>query len=150
MNFLSRLLTRSQREFDDPIFGHLRQRKDWWLGETVWLNPAHMISVSIEGSDEPSPGDRTAFLAVREKYGDLLPLIGEALFELWGKPDASWEGPNPSSSQELLALLELDCVFVKSSGRVELLYGFAGDVWPDAMLTVAVEGGRVKPVSFDD
>jgi len=151
MNLLSRLLGRSECQIDDPVFGPLRQKKAWWEGEASWPQSASRVTVSVHRSPgEPSAEDRNAFLSVRDGYNSLLPAISEALFRLWGKPDAKWDGPNPSSPQELLQLLELSCVFVEPSARVELLYGFAGEVWPDAMLTVAVQAGTVEPVSFDD
>jgi hypothetical protein len=153
MNILSRLFAKVERQVNDPLFGVLRQKKNWWDGEVAWPHGGQRISLSVcRLPDEPTQADRDAYQSLCENYSGLLPAIRQSLFELWGPvpPEANWDGPRPSSPQELFDMLELGSLFIEPNGRVELLFAFAGDTWPDGMFTVAVQGNAVEPIAFDD
>lgn len=95
--------------------------------------------------------DRARFQALRDNYPALVPKIQEALFSLLAPSllEPSWEGPNPASPTDLWLMLTLDGIFINPD-RAELLFGFSGDVWPDVMFSVSVDGMLVKPIALDD
>ncbi|MGL4407436.1 MAG: hypothetical protein ACRCTU_03485 [Zoogloea sp.] len=153
MNILSRLFGKVERQVADPLFGLLRQKNRCWDGEVAWPYGGHNVYLSVcWAPDEPTQVDRDVYQALCENYLRLLPAIRQSLFELWGPvhPDAKWDGPRPSSPQELFNMLELGGLFIEQGSRVELHYNFAGDTWPDGMFTVAIQGNTVEPVAFDD
>ena len=61
-----------------------------------------------------------------------------------------WEESWPTTEEELWRMLELNCVTIGPSSAIELLYAFAGEVWPDAMFTVEVIREQVRPLALDD
>jgi hypothetical protein len=153
MNILSRLIGPAQRSIADPVFGPLRRRKGSWTGVVDWRFGNRRLPISVcRVSEEPNEADHEAYRNLVENYPKLLPAIRLALFRLWRtasrEPDAV--GPRPSSPEELFDMLQMDGLFIKPTDRVELLFGFAGDAWPDAMFTVAVRDESVEPIALDD
>jgi len=47
-------------------------------------------------------------------------------------------------------MLELDEMVVIDSSTVELLYGFKGEIWPDAAFNIRVDNMFVSAISLDD
>lgn len=156
MSFLDRF-RRQSRRVEDPTFGGLTHDPPWWRGKVLFRPCSDDVAVNIE-SDEHGPTDqqRTRFRELDQKYHDLLPLIGAALWELYqpvraefeGDPDASLGPSDASGMAEQTALFGID---IFHEGRIELGYSFKPDVgWDDAMFNVAIEGWTPRPVSLDD
>lgn len=61
-----------------------------------------------------------------------------------------WEGTAPLSPDVLWSMLELNAIHLRSDGRLELLFGFSGDFWPDGMFIIEVVGSTVRALSLDD
>lgn len=54
------------------------------------------------------------------------------------------------SPDVLWSMLELNAIHLRSDGRLELLFGFSGDFWPDGMFIIEVVGSTVRALSLDD
>jgi hypothetical protein len=82
----------------------------------------------------------------------LVPSLKVELFKLLepGLRRPEWEGPNPGSADGLWSMLRLEAVSVVPEKPLELLFAFRGDVWPDAMFRIAVDGTHVEGLSLDD
>lgn len=147
--------TRStKQQIKDPVFGNLTLGRHGWEGGQIVLGDhLHMVSVLVERADEPpQERDRSTIKAFLSHYDQLVPAIRTALFELWQPflETAQQESIWPTSSHALWHMLQLETLTVRLSGTVELTYAFAGDVWPDAMLSVHVNDMAVIPGSLDD
>ncbi len=149
MSFFSRA---AKPTLTDAMFRVLTKQKHGWAGEVPWIDGSQ-VSVIVERERGPNEEDRQAFAAVLSGYVSLVPRLSEALFTLW-EPElgqAHWAASEaPRTAEDLWRVLKLDCVSVCESGRVRLMYAFAGDFWPDAMFELEVRDGQVTPVSLDD
>ena len=136
----------------DPAFGTLTLGPSGWSGDAPWLDGQHIL-VSVERGDAgPLDEDRTAFLDLTSNYRALAPGLQQALFALWtpGLGQPLWEESWTTTPEALWQMLELSSVAIRSNGKIELLFAFAGEVWPDAMFNVEVSGSQVRPLSLDD
>jgi hypothetical protein len=156
MSFLDRF-RKKYRRVEDPMFGELTYKPPWWSGRVLFRPCASEVAVSIE-SDERGPSDqqRERFRELEQRYPDLLPLIGAALWNLYGPVRADLEGDRhthlgPSSPSGMAEHTELFGIDVRHDGGIELGYGFDREVgWDDAMFNVAIDGWTPRPVSLDD
>lgn len=135
------------------MLGLLKWSKSRWNGEVPSPagNGSILLSVARDASG-PQPEDGVAFKEFLASYSALAPKLSSALFALWepGHSEPLWEESWPSTEQELWRILELNSLEIQPGGKLELLYAFKGDVWPDAMFTLAVQGSQVRPLSLDD
>lgn len=144
----------SPRTVDDPVFGTLtlRRRSDW-EGEVASPTPGETLAVSISRpSEPPTTADREVFAEFVADYSRLVPALSSELFKLLD-PSArtpGWDGPSPRTADELWRMLRLESLHIQPGRPLELLFAFRGDVWPDAMFTVAVAGTDVRGLSLDD
>jgi hypothetical protein len=137
----------------DPVFGRLTQSKLAWQGEVPSPTGQSNVLLSVErGAEGPTAEDRAAYSAFVDNYPALRSELRDGLFELWrpGIGDALWEEQWPTTAEALWAMIELSSLCIQPGGKLELLYAFGGDVWPDAMFTLRVEGKQVIPVALDD
>jgi len=156
MRFLDRF-RKKYRRVEDPTFGALTYEPPWWRGKVRFRPCSSEVAVNIE-SDERGPTDqqRERFRELDRKYQGLLPLIGAALWELYGPVRAELESDRdarlgPSSPSEMVEHTELFGIDVRHDGGIELGYSFDNEVgWDDAMFNVAIEGWTPRPVSLDD
>jgi hypothetical protein len=156
MSFLDRF-RKKHRRVEDPMFGELTYKPPWWSGRVLFRPCASEVAVNIE-SDERGPSDqqRERFRELEQRYPDLLPLIGAALWDLYGPVRADLEGDRhthlgPSSPSGMAEHTELFGIDVRHDGGIELGYGFDREVgWDDAMFNVAIDGWTPRPVSLDD
>jgi hypothetical protein len=156
MSFLDRFRKKRPR-IEDPLFGALTYEPPWWRGRMLFRPCSREVAVDIE-SDERGPSDqqRSRFRELEEKYPGLLPLIGAALWELYGPVRADLEGDHhthlgPSNASGMVEHTELFGIDVRHDGGIELGYGFDREVgWDDAMFNVALDGWTPRPVSLDD
>jgi hypothetical protein len=149
MSLLSRS---SRRQLTDATFGLLTLGKSGWTGEAPWPGGGKIL-VSLErGEDGPLEGDRAVFKALIDNYSAIAPHLQQALFALWEPHlrDPFWEQSWPTTPKALWQMLELSSLAIGAKGKVHLLFAFGGEVWPDAMFTVEVEGTQVTPLSLDD
>ena len=142
------------RTVADPVFGALtlRRRSDW-EGDVAAPTPGETLSVSIARPDEPpTADDRQLFTEFVASYPRLVPTLSSELFRLLDSAVRvpGWEGPSPRTADELWQMLRLESLRIQPGRPLELLFAFRGDVWPDAMFTVAVQGMDVRGVSLDD
>jgi hypothetical protein len=137
----------------DPVFGRLTQTKLAWQGEVPSPTGQSNVLLSVErGAEGPTAEDRAAYSAFVENYPALTSKLRAGLFELWrpGLASGLWEEQWPTTAETLWAMLELSSLCIPPGGKLELLYAFGGDVWPDAMFILCVEGKQVVPVALDD
>jgi hypothetical protein len=138
----------------DPVLGELTLGRHGWEGRMI-ASPeaAGTISLRVERTEgAPEEADRAAVVAVLRGYQELVPELKVALFQLWQPyiEEPLWDGSWPATAQALWAMLQLEGATVRRSGAVDLLYAFKGDVWPDAVFNVQVNGGSVVPLFVDD
>ncbi len=142
------------RTMDDPVFGALTfDRRSGWEGKVASPTPGEKLSVSISRLDEPpNAEDRRVFTEFIARYSGLVPGLGSELFKLL-EPSVripGWEGPSPRTADELWPMVRLESLHISPERPLELLFSFRGDVWPDAMFNVAVDGTNVRGLSLDD
>lgn len=90
------------------------------------------LSVSISRMEQnPTVEDRRVFTEFATNYPLLVPLLSAELFKLW-------------------RMLRLEVVYIFPRKPLQLLFAFRGDVWPDAIFNVAVDGTHVEGLSLDD
>jgi hypothetical protein len=142
----------TESTLSDTTFGTLTKRKHGWAGEAPWIDGSQ-VAVIIQRERGPNEEDRKTFADFLSSYLSLVPRLSEALFTLW-EPEMRqphWAASEvPRTAEDLWKELELDGVSICESGNVLLAFAFAGDFWPDAMLTLEVSDGQVRPVSLDD
>jgi hypothetical protein len=156
MRFLDRF-RRKRRSVIDSAFGELAYEEPWWRGKVRFRPCASEVAVNIE-SDEggPSEQQRIRFRELDQKYHDLLPLIGVALWELYRPVRTELERDRharlgPSDARGMVEKTALFGIDLRRDGGIELGYGFVPDVgWDDAMFTVALDGWTPRPLSLDD
>jgi hypothetical protein len=146
------LWKRRPETVDDPVFGRLTRGKHNWSVESSESN-ATRPSIYLAGGDTvPTEAQRTAHRQLETLLAGHALEVSKALYDLYAPylelPD--WEGPRPDSAAALRTMLQLDSVTYAPDGAVELLYGFVGDAWPDAMFTVEIRNGSVRGVCLDD
>jgi hypothetical protein len=137
----------------DPVLGRLTQTKLAWQGAVPSPTGASNVLLFVErGSKGPTAEDRAAYSAFVESYPALTSELQAGLFELWrtGIAEPLWEEQWPTTAEALWLMLELSSLSIQPGGKLELLYAFGGDVWPDAVFTLLVEGKQVIPVALDD
>lgn len=156
MSFLDRF-RKKRRRVEDPTFGALTYEPPWWTGKVLFRPCSSEVAVNIE-SDEHGPTDqqRGLFRELDERYPGLLPLIGDALWELYGPVRAELESDRdaslgPSDASGMAEHTELFGIDIRHDGGIELGYSFDREVgWDDAMFNIAIEGWTPRPVSLDD
>ena len=156
MSFLDRF-RKKRRRVEDPTFGALTYEPPWWTGKVLFRPCSSEVAVNIE-SDEHGPTDqqRDLFRELDGRYPGLLPLIGAALWELYGPVRAELEsdrdaGLGPSDASGMAEHTELFGIDLRRDGGIELGYSFDREVgWDDAMFNIAIEGWTPRPVSLDD
>jgi len=156
MGFLDRF-RKKYRRVEDPVFGVLTYRPPWWTGKVRFRPCSSEVVISIESGEEgPTDQQRARFRELDEKYQGLLPLIGAALWELYGPMRAELGSDDdarlgPSSASGMVEHTELFGIDLRQDGGIELGYGFDREVgWDDAMFNIAIEGWTPRPVSLDD
>jgi hypothetical protein len=156
MRFLDRF-RQKHRSIGDPAFGELAYEQPWWRGKVRFRPCASEVAINIEADEGgPSEQQRIRFRELDQKYHDLLPLIGVALWELYRPVRAELERDQharlgPSDARGMVEKTALFGIDLHQDGRVELGYGFVSDVgWDDAMFTVALDEWTARPVSLDD
>lgn len=138
----------------DPVLGTLEYHKGrGWEGAVAVPGEADPVLVSFErGPEGPTEKDREVVARLLSRYPSLVPALRDALFLLWNPmlalPD--WEGPRAATPDALWSIVQLNCILLPPTGPAELLFAFRGDVWPDAMFTVAIDGDSVTGISLDD
>ena len=143
-----------KKKLVDPVFGRLTYARKQWEGEISMKGASLPVTVWIDADPEgPNQDHREAFnkLATLLERGSAE--IARALYTLYAPwlSVADFEVPRPDSPEELRAMLELDAIAISSSKPAQLLFGFAGEVWPDASFQIEIAGdGSVRPVSLDD
>jgi hypothetical protein len=140
-------------QLSDAVFGSLVLRRHGWEGTIRSPAGEGTIWVRIERQKEgPQDADRTAMSALRGRYAALLPALADVLFSLWepGANEPMWEKSWPTTHDELWSMLQLEGASIRKTGSVELLFSFKGEVWPDAMFNVEVNGAHVRALSLDD
>ena len=138
----------------DPVFGTLiLNRRSGWEGRVAAPTSGDTLAVSIARFPEvPNDEDRRVFADFVASYSRLVPSLASELFKLL-EPSLripSWKGPSPRTSEELWNMVRLESLYFSSGRPLELLFAFRGDVWPDAMFNVAVDGTNVTGLSLDD
>jgi hypothetical protein len=137
----------------DPVFGKLGFKRGSWEGQFTLPGETEPTVVSIEADqDGPRPEQRRIFEELVSQFPITARSISTALFDLY-RPYLeldNWEGPKADSPQSLREMLGLDCITILKNDPPELLFGFLGDVWPDAMFTVSIDNGHARPISLDD
>jgi len=139
---------------DDPVFGTLSlSRRSVWEGQVGSPVPGETLLVSLSRADEaPTPEDRRAFTEFVASYSSLVPALMSELFKLL-EPSIrtpGWGGPSPLTANELWRMVRFESLHLSPGQPVELLFAFRDDVWPDAMLSVAVKGTSVRGLSLAD
>jgi hypothetical protein len=140
-------------EVHDPVFGVLKWSKARWSGEVVSPTGNGTVTVAIaRDAAGPKLEDGAAYRELSANYSALAPKLSAALFALWepGLAEPLWDESWPSTEAELWRMLELCSLEINQGETLVLLYAFKGDVWPDAMFTVAVHGAQVHPLALDD
>jgi hypothetical protein len=137
---------------DDPVLGRLTRRQNRWIvkgGSDSYSDP--QVSLSSAPSI-PTGAQRSACQQLTATLAERADDLSRAAYDLYSPylETKNWEGPRPGSASELKVMLQLDGVHILSDGVIELLYGFVGDLWPDAMLTLKIENGVVRGESLDD
>lgn len=151
------LFRRKRRSIEDLVFGTLTYDAPWWTGTVRFPPGGDEVAVNIEsGDDGPSGAQRDRFRELERRYGDLLPSIGDALWDLYRPVRLELERdgeaqPGPSGAREMAARTEPFAVDVRRDGAIELGYAFTADVgWDDAMFTIELEEWTPRPLHLDD
>lgn len=143
----------SRKQITDPNLGLLTQDRHGWSGCLPWPDGTQCISLRIESAGDPPNGSiGAAVLACLDNYSALSTRLSGALFSLW-QPNLAeplWEDEWPTSPEMLWSQLQLDGIEVKRSNEIVLLYAFKGEIWPDAIFSVQVNGADVRPLHLDD
>lgn len=156
MSFLDRF-RKKYRRVEDPTFGTLTYKPPWWSGKVLFRPCSSGVSVNFESDEHgPSQQQRERFRELDQKYQGLLPLIGAALWELYGPVRAELGSDRdarlgPSSASGMVEHTELFGIDFRRDGGIELGYSFDREVgWDDAMFNIALDGWTPRPVSLDD
>ena len=98
------------------------------------------------------PEDGATYSEFLANYASIEASLRSALFSLWepGLAEPLWERSWPTTEEELWRMLKLSSLEVQPDGKLQLLYAFKGEVWPDAMFTIEVQGAQVRPLALDD
>ena len=104
MGFLDRF-RKKYRRIEDPTFGTLTYEPPWWRGNVLFRPCSSEVAVNIE-SDEHGPSEQQRERFRELDHQGLLPLIGAALWELYGPVRAEFEsdrharlGPSSASGR---------------------------------------------------
>ncbi len=133
---------------DDRVFGKLiLNARIGWEGQIASPAPDEKIGITVLRLEEPpNAEDQRVFTDFLANYSRLVPTLALALFKLLEStlrtPD--WDGPRPLTPEELWTMVRLEGVFLTPGQPLELLFAFRGDLSPDAVFNVAVEGMDVK------
>jgi len=142
------------RTVDDPVFGTLRHnRRSGWQGRVASPNPHETLLVSIARFDDPPDAeDRRVFTEFVANYSRLVSPLASELFKLLEPSlhSPGSVGPKSQTPNELWNMVRLESLYLVPGRPLELLFAFRGDVWPDAMFSVAVDGTTVSGLSLDD
>ncbi len=153
MGFFSRLLGKSGNAVADPLFGELKLDDRMWHGKMRWKHDPRPFSINIHQTGEtPGAAEHRAFETLCDDYRMLMPDLQGALYTLWKPHENSIELPPPgiATSLDLWARLDVQGMVIEAGGRIELLYGFSGEGWPDGVFIVAVTGDVVEGISYDE
>ena len=149
-----RLFGRSPRtQLSDPILGVLTQGRHGWSGSLAGPDGSQRIWLRIDSKDNvPKESIGRAILTCLTNYSELSAPLRHALFALWRTylDEPLLEKDYPTSPEKLWTQLQLEGIEVQRSGKIVLVYAFKGEVWPDVVFSVQVEGTEVRPLHLDD
>jgi hypothetical protein len=145
-----------ERVVDDPLFGRLEYSDTGcWRGDVLFEPADDEIGLEITSTGPlPTEEQRQTFVQLGERYASLSKAIARSLFDLYAtKADASAaQGlPKVKSSDELLALTQVNWIEISNGRELKLGYGFRETVgWGDAVFTVRIKDWTPSGESFDD
>jgi hypothetical protein len=144
---------RKRRQHQHPTFGLMqRDRGGSWTAEVVFP-PTETAVLVLQAGPEAGPEEWGGPLydQLVQRYDDLAPRLGQAIFERYTSPEAVGDGPTPSSAQDLMRALVLEYVGLDGPEALSLGMGFQdGAGWDDATFTVVVRRWQVAEVWMDD
>ncbi|MFP8779819.1 hypothetical protein [Hydrogenophaga sp. RWCD_12] len=143
----------SRKQATDPSLGLLTQDRHGWSGSVAGPDKTQRIWLRIDGTDDaPNESIGRAVLVCLGNYASLSAPLSRALFSLWQPylDEPLWGDECPTSPEMLWAQLQLEGVEVQRSCEIVLVYAFKGEVWPEAVFSVQVDGTDVKPLSLED
>jgi hypothetical protein len=152
--------TQSVQTVDDPLWGTLIfDRPEWWVGECDFEPTGHKVQLIIQSAASGATEDQhKTYLDLTQRYEQLLPRIGEVLFELW-RPwlEHASEGQSevlPRSAVEMLEHTQLETIWLDASTfgcSLALGYGFATDgIWDDASMNIGLDDWVPRGLGVDD
>src|SRR5262245_59083125 len=145
--------SRTQRTLQDPILGTIRYDGTDWKATDAIARESDSVLVAMESGEEgPNDSHRSAFQRLAGELALHHEAISAALFDLYRPYQEfdAWQGPRAQSPEILRTMLELSNVRIDVGGVIELIFGFRGDRWPDAMFVLELDARGVRAVSLDD
>lgn len=145
---------RDSSSIHDPVLGQLTRERHGWTGTIPSPTGKGFVHLRIAecAQQDTVEIDSSSLMKFLDNYAEMTDSLRLALFELFKPylPDPLWKDNWPTSAEALWDILQLEEIELKPTGELGLSYAFIGDIWPDAMFSLLVDGAPVNPMALDD